>query len=513
MPDLGASLALSLILSIGPGISGAAATAIVTAGTLLGYAVPVGLAIGAQAYQAQQLNRLRQTQPTNDPNGLQQIIKQSIPPQRLVLGRATTGGAMFFYRAKKPYIWYGLLLAAHEIDGFENLFMNGHTVFIDENGFATSVPFRDGDNKYIEVSFRSGTLDQAIDPIIARDFPDMPATFRQRGHATMVIKAHYGFGAGFEEQFEDHKRVYGDQGSLQPMVRIRGARLPDLRKAGVALGDKSTWVWSDNAPLCLMRHLIHGWPDTRLLDPSRLDWDAFMRAADECDRWEVSKDGTTFRRHTVNGIVQSTDSPWDVIENFKIAMGGHLIIDRGKVYPVIRNKREPVATLHQQMIVGGLEYASEPRDRELVNIVKPTFIAPDREYQEVAGPTLRRADLIANDNKAREISIRGAFVEDHRRMQRVASANLNWARNGKTLTVGATIEALSWMVGKTYRVHLLGSLARVNGTYELISKQWDDRLRGYRLSFVGYDPEATWFDPQSEQDFELDPDVVNAEAA
>src|SRR5690606_14850247 len=327
--------------------------------------------------------------------------------------------------------------------------------------------FRDGDRKYIEVSFRRGTLDQAIDPIIARDFPDMPASFRQRGHATIVIKAHYGFGDGFEAQFEDHKRVYGDQGTLQPMIRFRGARVPDLRRPGVSLDDPTTWIWSDNAALCLARFLIHKWPDTQILPTDRLNWDLFMRAADECDRWETSKDGTTFRRHTVNGVVQSTDDPWDVIENMKIAMGGHVVIERGKVYPIVRTRRAPEATLHQEMIVGGLEYTSEARARELVNIMKPTFIAPDREYQEVAGPVLRREDLIAQDNKPRESSLRGAFVEDHRRMQRIASAHLNWARDGRTLTVGATMEAMSWTVGKVYRVHLLGPLARVNGLYEL----------------------------------------------
>lgn len=509
MPDLGASLAFSLIFSTGI-TSGAAVTAIVTAGTLLGYAAPIALAVGAQAYQ---LSRIRKNlAATNDVAGLQQILKQAIPAQRLVLGRATTGGALFFYRAKKPYIWYGILLAAHEIDGFENLFINGHKVFIDQDGFATSVPFRDGDRKYIEVSFRRGTLDQAIDPIIARDFPDMPASFRQRGHATIVIKAHYGFGDGFEAQFEDHKRVYGDQGTLQPMIRFRGARVPDLRRPGVSLDDPSTWIWSDNAALCLARFLIHKWPDTQILPTDRLNWDLFMRAADECDRWETSKDGTTFRRHTVNGVVQSTDDPWDVIENMKIAMGGHVVIERGKVYPIIRTRRTPEATLHQEMIVGGLEYTSEARARDLVNIMKPTFIAPDREYQEVAGPVLRREDLITLDKKPREVSLRGAFVEDHRRMQRIASAHLNWARDGRTLTVGATMEAMSWTVGKVYRVHLLGPLAHVNGLYELVSKAWDERLSGYRLSFIGYDPAATDFDPQDEMDFVLDEDVVNAEA-
>lgn len=492
------------------GFTGTALAVATYAGAALITAAPLALAIGSQAYSLSKLKK--NLAPTNDVNGLQQLLKQAIPPQRLILGRATTGGAMFFYRARRPYIWYGILIAAHEVDGFENLFINGHTVFIDQNGHATSTPFYDGINHYLEVSFRRGRLDQQIDPILMRDFPTLPLTYRQRGHATVVIKAHFGFGNDYQERMEDHKRVYGDGGTLEPLIRLRGARLPDLRQPGVTLDDPETWVWSDNAALTLARYLIHKWPDTQILTPDRLNWDLALRAADECDRWEVGKDGTTFRRHTVNGVVQSTDDPWDVIENLKIAMGGHVVLEQGKVYPIIRGRREAQATLHQEMLIGGVEYTSEPRQREQVNIVKPTFIAPDRDYQEVGGPVLRRNDLIALDNKPRETSLRGAFVEDHRRMQRLASAQLNWARDGRTLSCGATLEALSWGVGKVYRINLLGPLARVNGLYELVSKAWDDRMSGYRLSFVGYDPAATDFNPADEQDFVIDDDVLAAQA-
>ena len=46
---------------------------------------------------------------------------------------------------------------------------------------------------------------------------------------------------------------------------------------------------------------------------------------------------------------------------------------------------------------------SEPRARETVNIGKSTFVSPDRDYQEVAGPTLRRTDLITADGKPRVV--------------------------------------------------------------------------------------------------------------
>lgn len=507
MPDFGASLAFSLVFGLGI-TSGAAVTAIVTTGVILGYAAPVALALGASAYSQYQLKKALAN--VSDPNTLQNILKQAIPPQRLCLGTCTTGGALFFYKAKKPYIYLGILLAAHEVDGIEKIIVNGYDVFVGPDGYATSVPFADGARQYLKMSFRNGSIDQVIDPIIAADFQDMPATFRQRGHATFVIRGHYGFGGDYQAKDDDHKRVYGDQGTLQPLIRFRGAKCFDPRKPGHVPEDQSTWEWSDNAAITMARYLTHKWPDTQLCDPARLDWDKVARAADEADRWEISKDGTTFHRHTVNGVVQSTDSPFDVIENMKIAMGGHLVLDRGKIYPVVRSVREPVGTLHQAMIVGGMEYTSEPRDRELVNIIRPTFIAPDREYQEVAGPVLRRADLIAVDGKPRELSLRGALVEDHRRMQRLASAALNRARNGRTLAIGATLEAMPWNPGDVIRTDLQGALAKANGLFELVSKEWNDTLGGYRLTMVGYDPNETAFDPQDEMDFVLDEDTLDA---
>lgn len=46
MPDFGASLGMLAILAIGPGISGAAATAIVSGATILGAVIP-GIALSA----------------------------------------------------------------------------------------------------------------------------------------------------------------------------------------------------------------------------------------------------------------------------------------------------------------------------------------------------------------------------------------------------------------------------------------------------------------------------------
>ena len=508
---------LALTSTIGLAAFQAGASVGVANAITFGLANVAGLALsaasfGVQSYlQSQAANRLGAI--NNENTGIQQMIRQAIPPQRLALGTVTTSGALFFAEAKPPYTWYGLLLAAHKTGGMDSLYIHNERVFIGDDGFATSVPFADGANKYIEVSFRNGDIDQAIDPIIARDFPDMPSTFRQRGHTTAVIKRNHGFGADIEEKNEDHRRVYGDAGQFNPLFRFRGALVHDPRRPDSVLADETTWSWSDNAVLCLARYLTHKWPDMTLFNTARLEWDQIAAGADECDKWETDRNGNTFRRFTANGVVQSTDDPFDVIESLKLAMNGDLVIDRGKIYPVPGAKREPEATFHIGMLIGGFEFQRERATADLVNIVKPQFVSPDRDHQTVEGPALRDEAAIAADGAPLERTVRMPFVEGDPRAQRLAYYTLAEARAERSFSPGATLEAQSWQIGKPYRVDLPGVYAKANGVYKLIRKAWNTNLRGYQLSFIEDAPGRIDEAPAHEVDFTLDEDTIMAEAA
>lgn len=492
--------------------SGAVLVGAYAAGQIAATVIPLAVSVGVQAWQAQKMKK--QLAAINDTQGVQAILKQAIPPQRLILGRATVGGALFFYEAKPPYLWIGILLASHECDGLDALSIRGLRVFIDSDGFATSVPFADGSDKYIEVSFRPGTMDQAIDPIIARDFPTIPSKFRQRGHATLVVKAHYGFGATRDDKDDDHKEVYGDSGQFVPLPVVRGAKMYDPRRAGCVIDDPSTWVWSDNAALATMRYLTHKWPDMQLVDPVRVDWDRVAACADDCDRWMPVADGSAIRLSTVDGVIQSVDPVFDVIENLKTAFFGHIVLDRGKVYPLARAARPAESTLHMDMLRGPVSYVAEPRLSETVNVVSTTFVAEDRDGQTVAGPVLRDATQIAADGAAREQAIPGAFIKDARRIQMKAKAFRDLARAARKIACGATIEAMDWTIGQTVNVSLTGVFAYMNGSYELTEKAWDDKLGGLRLVLSGTVATAFDFDPATdEQPFTLDDDTLDAEAA
>ncbi|MEO1750006.1 MAG: hypothetical protein AAFR27_15575, partial [Pseudomonadota bacterium] len=289
------TLAASISLAaLNAGLSSAFASGLFTVLTTVGPALITTTA--SVGFSLAQSARARQNiRPLNQDAGFQQVVRQSIPAQRLLLGTPTTAGALFFAKGDPPYTWYGYVLAAHKTDGLDSLFINNERVFLDADGLATSTPFKDGDNVYIEASFRNGDINQAIDPIIARDFPDMPTTFRQRGHTTLVVKRTHGFGGDINAKNEDHRRVFGDTGQFDPLVRLRGALVFDPRKAGHVLSDESTWSHSENAALCFARALTFKWPDMQFFDSNRLDWDKIAEAADECDRWEIDRDGKSFR--------------------------------------------------------------------------------------------------------------------------------------------------------------------------------------------------------------------------
>ncbi len=437
-----------------------------------------------------------------------------IPEQRLVLGTATTSGALFFRRSKPPYLWRGFLLAAHECGDFVDLILNGKKVPLNANGEAIAQPYYDGSTAYIQASYRNGTADQAMDPIIAADFPTMPATFRQRGHATLVLKAHYGANQNAHEQ------IYGSNNVFNPLIRFQGAKLFDPRVPGCLLDDPATWVWSDNASLCLMRYLYHPWPNMRLLDPGKIDWDKVAEAADIDDEWRGRKDGTKERNHTINGVILSNAEPVQTVRELLTACDGLLISASGKYYPLPGARREPVATLHQDMLAGGFELHTETPDRELINIVKTEFVAPDRDYKPVVGPVLKREDLIALDGKPLETTLTLPFTEGHTRAQRLGSRKLKDSRgtlsdaSGRKAFSGLfTIEAGALRAGDIIRIDFR-DFPEVNGIYQVTKTQRDESLTRVSLDLVSWsDGRFAWDAPTDEQDFVIDETVLAAEAA
>lgn len=440
----------------------------------------------------------------NSDKGLQQDSPDASPEQLMLLGKATLAGRRFFLRGGeylKPYYYLGRILAAHECDGLESVYINNRRITFDSNGLANSVLFYDGVTHFVEASFRNGHIDQQIDPIIARDFPgEYPDTFRQRGHATIVFKAHFGTGDGYEAKGDKHQALYGD-GPFNPLARVRGAKVHDPRDFNQDKDDPATWKWTDNAVL----NTIHGlcWKFTNMR--AFIDWEKVRDDAAICDEWKRSKSGLLFKQHTLNGALNSGDDAATLIDAMLSASGGQLIRTRGKLHVMPAQVKRPVGTLHLGNLRGGFEYFRDKSQGDTVNEVRPEFMSPERNFQIVPGPILRNEDFITEDGLERPISPRYPFTEYHYRAQRLAARTLKEARLTQTLATGVDISGISWSAGKVITLDLGFWSPHLTGSWEVLKRSLNIKTGYYQLQLRKYDPSIEEFDPATEeQDFEVE---------
>lgn len=444
----------------------------------------------------------------NDDRVLQQAIPSSAPEHRLLLGYAHTAGTPFFVRggeAYRPYLYKGLLLAAHECDGLDSVWINGTRIYIDPvSGEATATPFNDGTTSFIRVSFRSGTLDQTIDPILDEIFTSLPSTYRQRGQCTAVIEAHYGTGANRDAQDDLHRTLYGD-GEFQPVFRVRGAKVYDPRSPSQTLADESSYTWSRNAALNIAHYLR--WKYRDMAD--RIDWDEVAAAADIADELKFDKNGNVFRQYTLDGAVLSSDPVPDALTDLLSSCNGRLIRRAGKFYPYPAQVERAIGTLHKGNLRGAIQYHNGLPKGQLVNEIRPEFMSPERGYKIVPGPVLTDSDAVTADGELRSRSVRYPFTETSARMQRLAQQELREGRQQETATVGVDISALRWVAGRVINVDLADFLPQLTGTWRIERKAWSDGLNGYVLELRKYAATMMEFDPANdEQDFEVDEDVA-----
>lgn len=93
---------------------------------------------------------------------------------------------------------------------------------------------------------------------------------------------------------------------------VRGMRLFDPRDPAQNLDDPTTWLWSDNAALCLadfISNTMYGWG-------KKIDWESVKDAADYCDEL-VGTAPNQFKRWSVNWAILDRQAVGQLIETLR----------------------------------------------------------------------------------------------------------------------------------------------------------------------------------------------------
>lgn len=424
--------------AFGGAISVGAAAAV--GGAIVSGALSIGLSLAASALSHKGVGSLDNGNVGANSSEARLSTRQSAPPKRIVYGTTFCGGALFFERCKPPYLYRGYLVCARKIHGLSGIYIGNQRV-----PFAAFTPntiltplgdtgLPDYPNR-LQVSVRLGEADQAIDPILAADFPDLDPEFRQRGIATVVVRYHYG------ASDDEHRSLWGASGQAPTFFLVEGVSVYDPRDPTQDADDEDTWAYSNNATLCQTDYLRQQYGGRIATD--KIDWVKTAEAADYDDEPVACADGTAIKRYTVDGLLSLDQKPYDILKTMLTANRATIANGGGYVWVSTSKPRTPALCIYDDIIAGALQFRNEKLKRDQINILQTRFIADEREYNLTDGPILRRDDLITDDGEELVGTLDLPWTRDYRRVERLQKAFMDSSRLGKAITVPIDIRALA----------------------------------------------------------------------
>lgn len=429
--------------------------------------------------------------------GTKQTLQAAIYEERLIYGRARVAGRIFFYECKPPYLYLGLEIASHEIDAIETVYINGVVVTFDGTGASSSVNFVNGTTPYAYMSARLGAAGQSCDPILSADFTEIPAsTYKQQGHACVVMKCYYGSSA------DDHNKYWGANAAPKIEFLVRGMKAFDPRDATQNQTDSTTWKWSNSASLCMAHFMTYSRGMNRAW--ANIDQTYLIASANNDDQGISLANGTVENRYTINGVVNPNDPPGSTLQNMLTANLGDLIWSDG-IYRFFSGvPKTAVWTLNDDSARGDMEVRNTRDRASLINTVRTVFASLDREYQTVNGPILNNAGYQTIDGEAHEVTITLPFTSSQTMAQRIAKATMEKSRRGKTITRRESLDALRLECADIINIDV-AQLSALGGVFKLNKLNLDHETFEFEITAEEYSTAIYDWTVADEQPFTLAP--------
>lgn len=464
----------------------------ITASMVTAAVVEVALVAASVAYSASQQskmkNALKNLSGLND-QGRDVMVRDPIADQRLIYGQILTSGNIVFMGAagaKNEQMHILVAIAGHEVHDITGCVLDGNIhITLNPDGTATG-----GHTGKLVLTHFLGTDDQAADSWMTSTFPGIwTSAHRLRGIAYL------------HAMFVYDPELYSS-GLPTARVLVSGKKVYDPRDEDQDPDDKSTWVYSNNAALCVADYL-HDAKFGKAIPWSRIDMDALAEAANICDEdvllgtipgtsivaghtytivtpgtidWTDygaadSASGTSFvatgvpasgtgtvttgeqgteKRYTINGSILSSQDPTSVLQDMVNAMAG-CIVDAGGIWTIRAGAyRAPDLTLGDDDLAG--TFAVQPRQsrRESYNGVKGVYISPQNSWSPADFPSIASSTYKAQDGGVRLWKdVTYPFTMSSATAQRLASIDLERGRRQKIVTAPYNLKAVQTMPADT----------------------------------------------------------------
>lgn len=395
----------------------------------IAFRAALGIALGALS---------EVSQPRVATRGYQVTQRGTALNHQIIYGKTKAAGAIVFDSTtgtNNKYLHRVIAMTGHEIESFEEIWLNDYKLTLDSNGEVTSAT-NDGGlttttryNGYVRINKHLGTATQTADSDLVSEVTEWDSNCTLNGIAYLYCRLKFS-----QEVFPN--------GIPEIQATIKGKKVYDPRDVSQSATDASTWTWSDNPALCI-RDYIHS--DYGLNeDNANIDDDLVEAAADRCD--ETATNGDAF--FTMNGAFTTGTVPADVLSDMLTAMGGVLWYGQGEWRMRAAEWTAPTLTLDENDLRSPLTVSTRHSRRDNFNVIKGTWRGEGSDWQVTDYPEYKVAQAVTDDGGEESVQdLQLPFTDNVDEAQRIA--RITYERNRQQLTVSATfgLSAFNCQVG------------------------------------------------------------------
>jgi len=331
--------------------------------------------------------------------------------------------------------------AGHEIESFEEIYINDEVATIDGSGTVTSPSRYQGK---IKIYQHLGSPNQAADSNLVSAVSSWTGNHRLRGIAYLYCKFTYDVDA-FPNNVPEITAV------------IKGKKVYDPRT--------STTVWSDNPALCVRDYLTatgYGLGEAA----ANINDTAFTTAANICDETNTDA-GTT--RYTANGAFTTAIEPQELIADLMTSMGGTIWYTQGYWNVKAAKWTAPVLDLNEDDLRSGLSLSTRHSRRDNFNSVKGTFRGSESNWQVTDFPPVTNDAFVEADN-GQESSVDYDLPWTDNSIEARRTARIVLERNRQQLTFTASFGLRAFQVQTGDNVRITNTrLGWTNKEFEVVS--------------------------------------------
>jgi hypothetical protein len=352
---------------------------------------------------------------------------------QVIYGKMRVAGARIYDEAtgvNNKYLHRIIAVAGHEVQAFDEIYINDELVTLDVDGNVTS-PEKYNDK--VRIKLHLGESDQTADTFLVDESEHWTTQHTLSGIAYMYIRLKFDADA-FPNGIPEFTTV------------VSGKKVYDPRT--------STTVWSDNPALCLRDYLTSSYGIAE--ETANIDDTLVIAAANVSDQTNTDA-GTT--RYTCNGAFTTSATPYDMINAILTSMDGSLWYAQGKWRMKPAYWTAPVLDLNEDDLRSSISVSTRHSRRDNFNTVKGTFRGLESNWQTTDYPQIPE-NTIANPNPYLTVDgdqesvadIDLPFTDNSVEARRIALISLE--RNRQQLTVNASfgLKTLQVQVGDNVRL-------------------------------------------------------------